>query len=50
MTISLIFILSLIMFLTRLFPYFFENKLRKAKMIEYIGKQLPANIIMLLLI
>ena len=50
MSIYLILILSLMIFITRTLPYFFAEKLRQAKMVEYIGKQLPAYIMMLLLI
>lgn len=42
--------LFLIIVFTRLLPYIFAERLKEAKMIESIGKQLPAYIMFLLLI
>ena len=48
--IPLLVIATLIILLTRWLPFIFAEKLKKAKMVESIGKQLPAYIMMLLLI
>lgn len=36
--------------LTRFLPYLFSKQLKEAKMVAYVGKQLPAYIMLLLLI
>ena len=43
-------LVSLIVILTRIMPFVFAKKLQKAKLLEVVGKELPAYIMMILVV